>query len=114
LQDFEFDQNNLKTSINTLLEEIEIYSKSFFDDYCNNSIRRSTQIVSGRTIYGTHFYDKLPIPKLSEIDRKNVSDKLFRAFLNEWNKIREILEKGRVEGYLLIFKINVYRADRSC
>uniref|UniRef100_A0A915MSA5 Uncharacterized protein n=1 Tax=Meloidogyne javanica TaxID=6303 RepID=A0A915MSA5_MELJA len=78
-------------------QEIEIYSKSFFDDYSNNSIRRSTQIVSERTIYGSHFYDKLPIPKLSEIDRKNVSDKLFRAFLNEWNKIREMLIKGRVE-----------------
>uniref|UniRef100_A0A1I8BE09 DUF148 domain-containing protein n=1 Tax=Meloidogyne hapla TaxID=6305 RepID=A0A1I8BE09_MELHA len=94
-----FDENNLKTLINNSLEEIEIYSKSFFDDYynTNNSIEKTTQIFSEQNIFGINIFDKLPIPKLSEIDRKNVSNKLFKSFLNEWNKIRKMLEEERIE-----------------
>ncbi|KAF7634964.1 hypothetical protein Mgra_00005563 [Meloidogyne graminicola] len=105
-KDLIFAENNLETLnklINELKEEINNYSTSFsLENNLNNN--KNINLISERI--SSSFFDKLPTPKLTEIDRKNISKNLFKTFSNEWNKIEEMLEQENIEGLFLIKEFN--------
>ena len=97
-----FAENNLESLnelVNILLNEIEIYSNCFFYE---NTFKKATEIVSARNVLGAAYFDKLSTPKLSEINRQYISEKLLKSFLNEWKEIGKMMEEGSIEGFYFI------------